>query len=460
MRKPEIGVLGLTLNLYKKKLPELMPCLERFSREVNFTLSKISETVHYRVAWDKKTVSEGFNLFRKEKVDGIIIVFLSYSQSLEILPAVRRAGVPLLLWNTQKIAEIDSSFGPQKMFENHGMHGVQDLASVLSRDGIEFSLITGHYKDKKTLSAVSDWCESANAVSEMAGARIGRIGGSFPQMGDFAMEPEILKSALGPAAVEIEGSSLTKFSNCTFSAKDVTARYLPSDIFWSREISSEVKENALKSVQFLKHLVCEKKLSALAVNFEGLEKEMPMPFLGISCLMSEGLGYGGEGDIYSASAVLLGHLLSGNNATFTEMFTTDYKNSRIFMSHMGESNIGLRRKNEPVKIVLNRMELGNRVASAVPVFSIKPGQYTLFNLTGIHNGGLKFIVSLVEVADRKPLKAMKTPHFFIKPGQKVEDFLTDYSKEGGTHHLAMVPGDIRRKLRFFCHIKQIPLVEI
>ena len=186
MRKPEIGVLGLTLSLYKKNLPELIPCLESFSGEVNTALSKVSGTVHYPVAWNRKTVSEGFSLFEKEKVDGIIIVFLSYSQSLEILPAVRKTGIPLLIWNTQKLAEIDGTFGPQEMFENHGMHGVQDLASVLSREGIDFSVITGHYKDKKTLSAVSDWCEAAYAVSRISEARIGRIGGVFTHMGDFA----------------------------------------------------------------------------------------------------------------------------------------------------------------------------------------------------------------------------------------------------------------------------------
>lgn len=460
MNNTKIGLIGLTLNLYKKNLPELMPCLEKFSRELNTALSKISRIVHYPVAWNKQTVSEGFSLFEKEKVDGIVIVFLSYSQSLEILPAVKKTDIPFLIWNTQRIAEIDSRFGKQEMLENHGMHGVQDLASVLSREGVKYSLITGHYRDRKTLSAVSDWCKAAGGSGRLSSARVGRIGNMFPQMGDFAIEPQVLRSILGPSTIEVKNSELRKFSDWAFSEEDAAAHYLPSDILWPKEIDNKTRSNALKGISFLKRLADEKRLSAFAINFEGLGKEMPMPFLGVSCLMSEGLGYGGEGDIYSATAVLLGHLLSDNRATFAEMFTTDYKKSRIFMSHMGESNIGLRRKEKPVRLVLNKMELGSRISSVVPVFSIKPGGYTFLNIAGESGGGLKFISGLVDVEDRKSLKTMNTPHFFVRPKMKVEDFLTAYSKEGGTHHLAIVYGDIRRRLQFFCDIKNIPIVEI
>ncbi|MBN1446178.1 MAG: hypothetical protein JW957_08765 [Candidatus Omnitrophica bacterium] len=459
MGNAKIGFMGLTLELYKEKLPALTGHLGEFSRELNTVLSEMSETVHLPVAWNKKTISEGFSIFKKEKVDGIVLVFLSYSASLEILPSVRQAKVPVLIWNTQKIAEIKKGFGLQELLENHGMHGVQDLASVLQRENISFSLITGHYKDKTTLSAVKDWCVAAGAASKISRARIGRIGRLFPRMGDFAMEPEILKKILGPETVEIGNGALKEFRHFSSRRHGLPETNLPPEVSWAPEISRKIKKEAVDSIAFLKKIAAEKHLSALAVNFEGMGKEMPMPFAGISCLMGEGFGYGGEGDIYSASAVLLGQILSGNKATFTEMFTTDYKNSRIFMSHMGESSMALRRKGEPVKLILNKMELGNGIPTAVPVFGIMPGLYTLFNLTGVPVG-LKFIASVVTVINGKPLERIKTPHFFIKPQNKVEEFLTAYSEQGGTHHPAMAYGDIRSKLNFFCGIKRIPLAEI
>ncbi|MDD3726316.1 MAG: hypothetical protein PHI44_03890 [Candidatus Ratteibacteria bacterium] len=305
---------------------------------------------------------------------------------------------------------------------------------------------------------VKDWCEASFAVSKMRDARIGRIGGTFPEMGDFAISPEILKDILGPALLEIGKDEIAKFKKYPGRIYEPES-YLPFDTGWSPEITKDIKSAACRSICFLQEIIKEKELSGITINFQGLKEEIPMPFLAISCLLASGMGYGGEGDIYSASAVFLGQLFSNNQASFSEMFTTDYKNSFIFMSHMGEMNISLRRMDEPVRIVLNRMELGNNVPTAVPVFSITPGKYTLFNLTGTDRG-LKVIASLVDVLDRSPLKKVDTPHFFIRPAQKVEDFLTAYSMEGGSHHLAIVYGDIRNKLKFFCNIKNIPYVEI
>lgn len=460
MNKSKIGVIGLTLELYKKNLPSLMPELEKFSRELNDTISKISTTIHYPLAWNRKTLLEGLSAFDKEKVDGIVIIFLSYSPSMEILPLFKKTGVPVLIWNTQRLERIESTFSAQDELENHGMHGVQDLTSVLIREKIRFSIITGHYRNKRTLSLLNDWCEAVYASSRMSSARIGRIGGIFPQMGDFAISPQVLKDILGPETVEIEDKEIRPLKRYTSTKKCRAEEYLPSDILWSSEITEDIKKETVDSIGFFENMAKEKDLSGLAINFNGLGKEIPMPFTAICCLLASGMGYGGEGDIYSASAVFLGQIFSENRATFTEMFTTDYKNSRIFMSHMGELNISIRRKNEPVRVVLNKMELGNKIPTAVPVFSIVPGKYTLLNLTGTEKRKLKFIASLVDVEDRCPLKNIKTPHFFIRTAQKVEDFLTAYSMEGGIHHLAIVYGDIRNKLRFFSSIKNIPLVEI
>ncbi len=461
MEKPTIGLLGLTLELYKNKLPTLMSQLEGFSGELKDILSECAYIVHYPLAWNRATVSQAFASFAKAKTDGIILVLLSYSQSLAILPSIKKSKIPLLIWNTQKLKTIDENFAPKDSSDNHGMHGVQDLASVLLREKIKFSLITGHCMDKKILSEVCDWCMASRVVTQLKKARIGRIGSLFPDMGDFAINPEVLKSAIGTETLEITDKETSLFEKFPDASAQEIKRYFDFRMDWSQEISHKTRTDSLKAFFFLKHLSEKQNISGWAINFEGLNNDMPMPFLGISRLMSQGMGYGGEGDVYSATVVLLAQMLSDNQATFAEMFTTDYKNSRIYMTHMGESNLGIRRKNEPVRMVLNKMVLGNGVPTAVPVFSIMPGEYTLINLTACGQKELKLIISLVKVLDRKPFKKMVTPHFLLSVCNKsVEEFLTLYSMQAGTHHLAVASGDIRRKVKFFGYINNIDVVEI
>jgi len=45
---------------------------------------------------------------------------------------------------------------PRDLIRNHGMHGVQDLANVLSRADRKFSLVTGHYEDGPPGKAISN----------------------------------------------------------------------------------------------------------------------------------------------------------------------------------------------------------------------------------------------------------------------------------------------------------------
>ncbi|MDD3726317.1 MAG: hypothetical protein PHI44_03895 [Candidatus Ratteibacteria bacterium] len=151
MKGCKTGVMGLTLGIYKKNLPSLMPRLENFSREINEAISKISETVHYPIAWNKKTVLEGLSRFEKERVDGLVLIFLSYSPSMDILPLFQKTKIPVLIWNTQKLDRISSSFSSQDVLENHGMHGVQDLASVLLREKINFLLLQDIIKTERHL---------------------------------------------------------------------------------------------------------------------------------------------------------------------------------------------------------------------------------------------------------------------------------------------------------------------
>jgi len=90
------------------------------------------------------------------------------------------------------------------------MYGVQNLCSVLKREKIPFSLITGHFLDEKIKRKVKSWCKAAQAVSTLKEINIERIGGTFKGMGDFSVESGVLTEGLGPQIKDISFSSLAK----------------------------------------------------------------------------------------------------------------------------------------------------------------------------------------------------------------------------------------------------------
>lgn len=461
--KPKIGFMGLSLELYEENLPQPMDSLKKFSQKIKLILEKMAEVVYFPLACRKEKMKEAFSVFKKENVDGVILVFLSYSTSLSILPALKKYPLPILIWNTQKIKEITPDFSQEDLLNNHGMHGVQDLCSVLKREGIPFSLITGHFLDEKVQEKVKFWCKGAQAVSTLKEINIGRIGGTFEDMGDFSVASEILTEGLGPRTKEISFSSLAK------RVKEIKKEDVEHSIEKDRKkflidknLKRETHFRSAKLELALRRVVGKENLSALAINFSAFNPSAgveTVPFLGISKLLSEGLGYGGEGDIYSAAVVYLLQLLAGK-ANFVEMFTTDYKNNCIFMNHMGESNPQMAKRNFPIRMIQDDLTLSSCLPTAILSFTLEPGEVTLLNLRVSSEKKLEFIFTQGEVVDKPPLKNIPSPHFTFKPQIKIEEFLTQYSLCGGTHHSALCYGNLSEKIKYVSEISGVPSVEI
>ncbi len=83
------------------------------------------------------------------------------------------------------------------MIDNHGVHGTQDLASVLTRAGIRFHYVTSPANDPLGLEELGDFLAAAAAVRQLRSARIGMLGYPFPGMGDFAVDTTHLTATLG-----------------------------------------------------------------------------------------------------------------------------------------------------------------------------------------------------------------------------------------------------------------------
>ncbi len=456
------GLLGLTSELYRKRIPPLMDKLAEFQSTLKAILGEHCNVISYGPACSTGELERFFSNLEEEKAVGLVIVLLSYSPSLLVAPFLKKFDKPIFIWNTQKIKEITPEFGSDELMENHGIHGVQDLASVLLREGIPFILATGHYEDEGLQIQVIDWIKAVIAVERLRNSRIGQLGGFFPMMGDFYIQPAELKSRLGVEVIEILPTEVASYMQ-GIEEPDVK-KVMEDDLnkFKPENLNPETHKLSVRLELALRKYIIEKNLQGIAVNFLAFDKTYPLetvPFLAVSKFLAEGMGYGGEGDILTASSVLLLQYLTGE-ANFVEMFTADFTNDVILMNHMGEGNPNMARQDLPIIIKENPLIFNECKPAAMLSFTLRPGSATLLNFTQIPKENIKMITSKIEVLDRPPLKKIDSPHFFIKVNGTVSEFLTKYSMEGGTHHLAMCYGDQRRAIKMVAKIMNIECVEI
>ena len=196
--RPKVGLLALTLELYETLAPGLRGSREAWLRQALIpALQPHADVLFEAAVFRREDIESAVSRFEINGADVILVVLLTYAPSQLALPALQRTRLPIVIWNTQQLQAVDQSFSVADMIDNHGVHGTQDLASVLTRSGIRFHYVTSPADDPQGLAELGDFFAAAAAVRRLHSARIGMLGYPFPGMGDFAVDTTHLTATLG-----------------------------------------------------------------------------------------------------------------------------------------------------------------------------------------------------------------------------------------------------------------------
>jgi L-arabinose isomerase len=110
------------------------------------------------------------------------------------------------------------------------------------------------------------------------------------------------------------------------------------------------------------------------------------------------------------------------------------------MSHFAEGNPVMAKEGQPIQMVRRDGWVGSGGVSASLAFTFEPGPVTMTNLTVGAGGEFHLILTQGEAIDFL-VPAQPTPHFRFKPQTPLKAFLSRYLELGGSHHVAVTPGD-------------------
>lgn len=464
--QPRVGLLALTLELYETLAPDLREGREKWLRDAVLpALSSIAEIRFQRAVYRREDIDAVVRELEHEGLDALLVICLSYSPSQLSLPALQRTRLPIVVWNTQELYGVDESYDGDKMVANHGVHGTQDLCNVLLRSGLQFEYVTSHLNDAAALDDLADIFLAAAAVNRLRHARLGLMGYPFPGMGDLGLDTTRLAVTLG---CQWRTLAVEDFNQRAEGAGAEETARLVAQYRQSYELADDLLDADLDATAraelALRSMVAEHELDALTYQFLALgedQRTVTIPFVGVSRLMAEGIGFGGEGDLISAMGTWLLEQVS-HPATFSEIFTTDFAGNALLMSHMGECNPSMARTDRKIPLVARPAGITRiRGRQLALVVSLQPGPATLCALTLGPEGRWRLVVSRVEVADFGPLKSMVVPHFKVRiTDGDVRQWLTSYAKAGGPHHNAMCFGDATKRLRLVARLLDADYCEV
>lgn len=443
MRQPKIGLLCLYVKLYDDTAAWLRKDVEWFQNVIAEKLREEKlEVITHGICRLENEFSDAISYFEQEEADAVVTLHLAYSPSLESEQVLKNTKLPIIVLDTTPDSSFNGITGNGRIMQNHGIHGVQDMCSLLKRNGVPYQIFAGHYEKSPVLSQVAKAAKGAMLASEMKECRVGRIGEPFAGMGDFRVPDMELKKNIGLQVIDYD----FKQSEQLFSGigENEIHREWEEDCqsFDCQNLTYQTYAESAKVNLAVRKWLDEENLDAVTVNFMATDHNpyLPkMPFIEVCKAMSRGIGYAGEGDVLTA-ALVSALMKEFQEVTFAEMFCPDWDENRVFLSHMGEFNI--RVSAEPP--LLTEMDFPYTSAGnpAALYGCMKKGRAAFVNLNPLANGEYILIAAegdMVEMEETAP-DFKKSVRGWFKPKTGLSEFLASYSRHGGGHHGVIVYG--------------------
>jgi len=441
-RQPKVGLLPLYLELYDQAVPE---ALARFGPFIEAVAGGLEHERVDVVRADVCRVNAQFRAaverFEREDVDLIVTLHLAYSPSLESVDLLASTKLPILMLDTTMDHDFGLDAAPDRIMYNHGIHGVQDLASMLRRRKKPFEIVAGHVTESEVLGRAADAARAAYAAACFGTTRALRIATRFRGMGDFAVYESVLRDVLGTWVDEIEPDDLAADVS-TVTDEDVDAEMQRDADQFVLDLPEEVHRRSVRVGLGLRRRLEQGEYDVFSMNFAAFDSPDPpvdtVPFIEASKAMARGMGYAGEGDVLTASLVGALNRAFGKT-TFTEIFCPDWKGGTLFLSHMGEVNPETA-AGQP-RLIEKPFPYTPAHNPAVLTCAIANGPAVLVNLAPGPDDRFGLIVASVEVVGDTTVPEMRDAvRGWMRPACSVEAFLEQYSRLGGTHHSALVLG--------------------
>lgn len=461
-RKPKIGLLGLMQGLYDAFMPEVTPRQEKFARDVMDTLKPTIDVQFMGAVKTREQAEAQVDRYNKEGYDGIILINLVYGPGVNLVRALQNNRLPLLLANIQPVSEVTADWNMNDLTYNQGIHGMQDTANTVLRTiGEGFTVVTEQWEKPEFAIFVTDWALSAMAAKELGRMKIASFG-KMNGMHDTIVDWAAMMRVIGPEIQEVRMGELYQIME-NLSPQEVESQLAEDrrNFEIAKDMPAESHEYAARLQLAFEKILIEGGYAGYTANFDvfgGDGRFKQLGLLAASNLMAKGYGYGAEGDVNSTALVAAGHILD-KDAHFTEMYAMDFKRDSMLMSHMGEGNWKVARKDKPVKLVYRELGIGGLDNPPTPVFMAEPGVATLASLIPLKGDNFRLVVMKGEVLDHEEYGTIEMPYYHFKPDSGVRDANTNWLKAGGSHHQCMHLGDMTHKWKMLAGMLGVDYVE-
>ena len=456
----KVGLFGIGLDTYWPQFPGLRDKLIGFTAQVARQLESHRLRLINLGLIDtaEKSLAAGHE-FRKADVDLIFLYVTTYAVSSTVLPAVRRAKVPVIVLNLSPAPAIDydnfNRFADRTTMTGEWLAYCQacpipEIANVFNRCRIPFFQVTGMLEnDPVAWDEIGEWIEAARVAHIMEHNRLGAMGNYYPGMLDIYSDLTQQCAYFGGHIEILEVEELAALRRGV-GESDLNRKMTEfrTSFEVQADCSSQELERAARTSVALDQLVEVHRLGSLAYYHKGVgspeqEDAISSIILGTSLLTARGIPVAGEYEIKNAQAMKIMDSF-GAGGSFTEYYAVDYDDNVVLMGHDGPGHIAMaegKTKVCPLEVYHGKVGRGLSVE-----MSVKQGPVTLLSVVQTVDGKLKLLVAEGDSVPG-PILEIGNTNSRYRFSIGVRNFLNEWNGHGPAHHCAVGVGHISSKLK-------------
>ncbi len=461
--RPKIGLLGIMQELYDDMIPGITEHQAQYATRVADRCSGVADVVFTRPARTRDDVEAVTRELVADGVDGIMIVMLTYGPAMRTVRALLEVPVPLMLANIQPERAVTADWDMSDLTYNQGIHGAQDQANALVRADIQFSVITGDWQSDEFVAAFSDWAHAAKTVTSLKRCKVALLGYPMNGMGDIRYDPPALLRRIGPTVVSEDLGKLVALMSAVPDADVEALLAVHHDLFdVAADLPRERHAYAARLELAIRSMLSDGGYQGFSFHFDSIGGDgrfKQLPLLAASNIMADGYGFAAEGDTNTATLMCAAQTLIGN-AHFSEMYAMDWELDSVLISHMGEGNWKIARKDRPVRLIDRPLGIGRLDNPPTPVFSAEPGPATSAALVPLEGEYYRLVVGHGEVLDTPELPKVEMHYFHFRPERGMETFMDDWLGLGAPHHFVINLGEHAPRWRRLAELLDLEYEEI
>ncbi|MEO1237932.1 MAG: arabinose isomerase [Planctomycetota bacterium] len=474
-----IGLFGIGLDTY---WPQFAGLEERLRGYVDTVAQRVTrdavEVVNLGLVDQPEQAQRVGHELRRADVDLIFLYVTTYALSSTVLPALRRARVPVVVLNLQPEPSLNyERFNAMR--DRTRMTGewlaycsacpVPEIANVFARCGVPFHQVTGTLRDDPVAQReIDEWVEAARVAHAMEHNRLGVMGHYYNGMLDIYSDLTLQSAKFG---THIEVLEVDELTDLRLAVADTDARDRVDEFRRVFDVQGDCGEedlaDAARTSVALDRLVAEKRLGSLAYYYMGRSgrenrgspgnrQTVESIILGNSLLTARGVPVAGELEIKNAQAMKVMDLL-GVGGSFTEYYAMDFADDVVLMGHDGPGHLAIaqgKTKVRPLDVYHGKVGRGLSVE-----MSVKHGPVTLLSVVEDADHGLKLLVAEGESVPGPVLEIGNTNSRYRFP-LGARGFVEAWNAQAPAHHCAVGVGHVSSTLEKLAKVLDLGFVRV